>query len=104
VYHTDTVRLAAKRGRYDSLVKNLPESLKVAPPVKEIVNAADATIHACSVALQTCEARVALRDLRIAVLDSIIAVERKRRPSWFRRTTGKLAWLGAGVAAGVLIK
>jgi hypothetical protein len=99
VYRTDTITLRKVRYATDTLLRR--DTVIHTDTVRQIVAEER---RACSAALSTCEAQKANLRAQIANLDSTITVLNKQHPGWFRRTTGKLAWLGAGVAAGVLIK
>lgn len=89
----------------DSAIATLPPELL--PPVKFAI---DAERAACDLVVRTCEQRVADRDAMLDVQSAIAAnlahqlrLERQRRPGWFRRTVGKVAVFGAGMAAGRLL-
>lgn len=95
VYRTDTITLRKVRYATDTLLAR--DTVIHTDTVRQIVAEER---RACSAALSTCEAQKANLRAQIANLDSTIAVLNKQRPGWFKQTSGKLLWLGAGILVG----
>lgn len=98
VYARDTIRLRIVRNVTDSIL--IRDSIVHTDTVRMLVEQERA---ACSAVVLTCEQQKANLRAQIANLDSTITAINKQRPGWFKRTTGKLGYIGAGIVAGVVL-
>ena len=111
--HTDTVvqRLTVTRWRTDTLVQNLPDSIRVVPEVRELIKNVYTLTAQVDTLTRTLDVERATSVLRASVDSAALVsaqvvitakedeiVTLKKRPQW---RTVALA-LGAGVVAGVL--
>jgi len=98
VYLHDTLRLTVTRHVTDSIL--LTDTVYSRERVTQIVKDER---QACNAVVLTCEQQTANLRAQVANLDSTITVLNKQRPGWFKKATGKLGWMGAGVVAGVIL-
>jgi hypothetical protein len=98
VYRTDTITLRKVRTVTDSLL--ITDTVIHTDTVRAILATERA---ACNAVISTCEQAKANLRSQVAVLDSIIAAERKNRPSWLSKVITKATWASIGYAAGSIL-
>lgn len=98
VYRTDTITLRKVRYATDTLLAR--DTVIHTDTVRMLVEQERA---ACSAVVLTCEQQKANLRAQIANLDSTITAINKQRPGWFKKATGKLGYIGAGIVAGVVL-
>ncbi len=103
-------------GRIDTVYREATKTLRKVRYATDTIFLSDTVIHTdtvrqivaqerekCDAVIQTCEQQKANLRAQVANLDSTIAVLNKQKPGWFKKTTGKLGWVAAGAAAGVIL-
>lgn len=105
VYHTDTLRFDAFRGKYAALRDSVMRSDGRVDTlfVPTLVQAADSTIAACTAVISTCEDKQANLWSQIGNLRTQLKLEQKRRPGFFAQLGQKVIWAGIGFGAAKVL-